>query len=184
MMIFPFKTEKAIQAIGVLFRRDGVKRMSYMRLLKLLYVADREAIMETDRAIIGGSVVAMERGPVLENVYELIRGQHAEMPLWDKHFKKDRYSLELVEDPDVKKLSKYEIQKLQEISKRFENADEWELSKLTHGFHEWEKNNPGASSKPICIEDILEGVGRADATQDILQEVRHLSRIRHELGIK
>ena len=26
----------------------------------------------------------MERGPVLEEVYELIRGQHQGMPLWDR----------------------------------------------------------------------------------------------------
>ena len=35
-MYFPLKTEKTIQAIGVLFRQDGVRRMNYMRLLKLL----------------------------------------------------------------------------------------------------------------------------------------------------
>ena len=38
---FPLKVLKTIQAIGVLLRADGVKRMNYMRLLKLLYIADR-----------------------------------------------------------------------------------------------------------------------------------------------
>src|SRR6266852_2860195 len=96
-MNFPLHIEKAIQAIGVLFRQDGVKRMNYMRLLKLLYIANREAIKETGRPITGGPAVAMERGPVLEEVYDLIRGQHREMPLWDKYLRKDRYDLELIQ---------------------------------------------------------------------------------------
>src|SRR5271155_4089348 len=70
---FPLKVLKTIQAIGVLLRADGVKRMNYMRLLKLLYMADRESLRETGRPITGGPVTAMERGPVLEEVYDLIR---------------------------------------------------------------------------------------------------------------
>src|SRR5580700_367699 len=88
---FPLKIEKTIQAIGVLFRHDGVRRMNYMRLLKLLYIADREAVKETGRPITGGPLMAMERGPVLQEVYDLIRGQHAAMPFWDRYFRKNRY---------------------------------------------------------------------------------------------
>jgi hypothetical protein len=51
---FPLNVEKAIQAVGVLFRNDRVRRMNYMRVLKLLYIADREALGETGRPIIGG----------------------------------------------------------------------------------------------------------------------------------
>ena len=158
-MNFPLQVEKAVQAIGVLYRQDRVKRMNYMRLLKLLYIANREAIKETGRPITGGSVTAMERGPVLQDVYDLIRGRHAEMPLWDRYFQKDKYSLELVSDPDVRKLSKYEIDKLQQIAQKHENDDEWDLSHLTHSFEEWKKNDPGTSSRPIPLNDILEAVG-------------------------
>ncbi len=108
-MNFPLKVLKTIQAIGVLLRADGVKRTNYMRLLKLLYMADRESLRETGRPITGGPVAAMERGPVLEEVYDLIRGQHKEMPLWDSFFRKERYDLVELCEPDVGKLSKYEI---------------------------------------------------------------------------
>ncbi len=60
-MHFPVKVEKTIQAIGVLFRADRVKRMNYMRLLKLLYIADRESLQETGRPITGGAITARER---------------------------------------------------------------------------------------------------------------------------
>ncbi|MEI8371389.1 MAG: hypothetical protein WCJ35_00990 [Planctomycetota bacterium] len=39
-MTLRLDTEKAIQAVGVPLRRDG-KRASRLRLLKLLYIADR-----------------------------------------------------------------------------------------------------------------------------------------------
>jgi hypothetical protein len=43
---------KTIQAIGVLLRQDGVRCMNYMRLLKLLYIADRETLRRTGRPIV------------------------------------------------------------------------------------------------------------------------------------
>src|SRR5258708_4715070 len=100
-MYFPLSVAKTVQALGVLFRADRVRRMNSMRLLKLLYIADRETLRETGRPITGGAVVAMERGPVLEEVYELIRGQHREMPLWSSFFSTNRYDLELLQEPDV-----------------------------------------------------------------------------------
>ena len=98
-MHFPLKVSKTIQAIGAIFREDRTRRMNYMRLLKLLYIADRESISETGRPITGGSILAMERGPVLEGVYDLIRGQHAEMALWSEFLQKDRYDLQLLKEP-------------------------------------------------------------------------------------
>lgn len=183
-MNFPLHVEKVIQAIGVLFRQDGVKRMNYMRLLKLLYIADREAIKETARPITGGPVVAMARGPVLEEVYDLIRGQHQGMPLWDRFLKKDRYTLEIVHNPDVKKLAKYEIKKLQEVAERHQNDDEWALSQHTHTFAEWQRNAPGTSCRPIAVADILKAIGLTDCADEIIDDIRHLTQVQRDLGRK
>lgn len=171
-MHFPLNVDKTIQAIGVLFRAEGVQRVNYMRMLKLLYIADRESMREIGRPIVGGAVVAMERGPVLEEVYDLIRGQHREMPRWDEFLRKQHYTLELHRDPDVGKLSRYEIAKLQEIAKRHEDDDEWALCRITHTFEEWKKNDPGTSSRPIPLPDLLAAVGRKDTTAQIAQEAQ------------
>jgi uncharacterized phage-associated protein len=179
---FPLKVLKTIQATGVLLRSDCVQRMNYMRLLKLLYLADRESLSETGRPITGGPVTAMERGPVLEEVYLLIRGQHREMPLWDSFFQKDRYDLVLVCDPDVGKLSKYEISKLQEIAKRHEDMDEWDLVQFTHDLPEWKRNDPGSSSKPIPLANILEAVGRASDVEAVSKEAQSLAMFDRLLG--
>jgi uncharacterized phage-associated protein len=180
---FRLDVKKAIQAIGVLFREDRVKRMNYMRLLKLLYVADRESLSETGRPITGGPVLAMPRGPLLEEVYRLIRGQHVEMPNWDRFLRKERYELEMIEDPDVGALSKYEIKKLQEVAAKHANHDEWEMVGITHKLPEWIKNDPGTSSRAIPLRDILEAIGKADEADEIIEEAQELSRIRNLLAI-
>ena len=71
-MVFRFNIEKTIQAIAALLHFHGSKEMSYLRMLKLLYLADRECLQETGRPITGDRVVAMEHGPVLSSVYDLI----------------------------------------------------------------------------------------------------------------
>ena len=179
---FPLSVDKTIQALGVLFRAERVIRMSYMRILKLLYIADREALRETGRPITGGPVVAMERGPVLEEVYDLIREQHRDMPLWSSFIRKDHYTVALVRDPDVGRLSRYEIQKLQEIAKRYEDFDEWDLSQLTHQFQEWQKNDPGKSCKYIPLADLLEAVGQGDAAEQIAKEAHEKAHVQRLLG--
>ncbi len=181
-MYFRLKVDKAIQAIGVLFRADQVSHMNYMRVLKLLYIADRESLRETGRPITGGRVAAMERGPVLEEVYDLIRGQHLEMPLWDEHFQKDHYNLKQVKDPDVRQLSRYEIRKLQEVAQTYAEQDEWDLVRLTHAFPEWQKNDPGKSSRPIPLRDTLEAVGQGAAVEEILDEACEKARIERLFG--
>jgi uncharacterized phage-associated protein len=181
-MHFPLKVDKTIQAIGVLFRADRVKRMNYMRLLKLLYIADRESLQETGRPITGGAIVAMERGPVLEEVYDLIRGQHREMPLWSEFLQKDRYDLQLLKDPDVGKLSRFEIAKLQQLAKRYEDDDEWALSRLTHDFPEWQKNNPDKGYRPIPMKDLLEALGQGDAAEEIAQDAKAVAAFHRVFG--
>lgn len=180
-MYFPLKVKKTIQAIGVVFREDNVARMNYMRLLKLLYISDRDSYREIGRPITGGSVIAMSRGPVLEEVYQLIRGQHNEMSLWDDFLRRDRYDLELIRHPDVDELSRFEITKLQAAVREHKDKDEWDLPFFTHNFQEWKKNNPGQSVRAIPLHDILEAVGQSAAAESIEKEAQEMSVFEHLL---
>lgn len=115
-----------------------------------------ESLRATGRPIVGGSVLAMERGPVLGEVYDLIRGRHRQMPLRDAFVGTNRFNVELVADPDVGELSRYEIEMLQQVAKRHAADDEWELTRQTHEFAEWQKNNPGQSVRSIPLHDVLD----------------------------
>jgi len=171
-MGFHFNIDKTMQAIATLLRFHGTKEMGYLRLLKLLYIADRESLKETGRPITGDHIVAMEHGPVLSGVLDLIKGEHRAWKAWSEHFKKNGYRIEVTNDPGIGKLSKYELGKLREITEQYADKNEWDMVEIVHKFEEWKKNDPGKSSKPIPLEHILEAVGRADDTAAIEQDAR------------
>jgi uncharacterized phage-associated protein len=171
-----FNFRRALQAAAFLLRQTPGSRMNYMRLLKLLYVAERECLQESSRVLLGGPVLAMERGPVLEEVYELIRGQHPDAPEWTKHFHTEHYHLVMHDDPGIGAITPFFARKLTEVAERYQEMDEWAMVDLTHQFPEWQKNNPGKSSRPIPLHDILEAVGRAEDASDIIEFDRQQAR--------
>ena len=172
-MLIPFAPIKIAQAAGVLLKAEPTKRMGRLRLLKLLYIADRESLVERARPITGDKPVAMDHGPVLSQTYNLIKGRDFASPEWDKYLRTEGRDVELIEDPGVGKLTRYEITKLQEVSARFTESDDWTVAEITHAFPEWAKNRPEAgSAKPIPLDDLLDATGHAQHKQSLLATER------------
>jgi len=148
--------------------------MSYLRLIKLLYIADRESLKETGRKITRDRTVAMKNGPVLSGIYDLIKGRHEAADEWSQKIRKDGYQVELVDDPGSGQLSRYEIKKLREVAERYKDQSDWAIvDYVTHRFQEWIKNDPkksGASVRAIPLEDILAAVGRANDLDWIVED--------------
>jgi len=67
----PFNERKATEAAARLLKLRG-GTMSYMKLIKLLYLADREALLRWGRPISTDRYVSMDRGPVLSHVLNLV----------------------------------------------------------------------------------------------------------------
>ncbi len=116
-MNFRFDFHRTLQASAVLLGLDA-NRMAYVRLLKLLYIADREWLAEAGRTITGDEAVAMKNGPVLSRVHDLIKGVAPRTDDWNDYIHKVDYSVELRKDPGRGKLSKGEIEKLTEVAER------------------------------------------------------------------
>ncbi len=177
---FIFDAEKLVQASAVILRRQHAQRMNYMKLLKLLYIADRESIAETGRPITGDCPVAMERGPVLSRTLDIINGLSLESDQWERFIRRaedQSYEVEIISDPGRGHLSRYEISKLEEVNSRFADKDEWAMVQWTHKqLEEWIANDPGTSSKRIPLRDILEAVGVADQADEIIDEARAAAR--------
>jgi hypothetical protein len=143
-----------------------------MRLLKLMYIADRESLKETGVPIAGGDVYAMERGLVLSAVLKLINSEHPDSPAWDRVIRKDRYNVELVNDPGLNALSPYEVRKLHEVSERYADLDEWKMSVLTHAFPEWAKYSPAKGCRQVIDPaDILDAVNPGADKDAIAKDV-------------
>jgi uncharacterized phage-associated protein len=171
--MFIFKFDKAIQAAAYLLSRESCKEMNYMRLLKILYIADRESIRLTGRPITGDHVVAMVRGPVLSNIFDLIKGCHLRSPEWAKVMRRDEFNVQLISDPTPSNLSRFDIETLERVAEEHRSHDEWEMVTITHEFPEWIKNKPGNSSmNDIPFIDILQALGRSSDLPDIEEDAR------------
>jgi uncharacterized phage-associated protein len=168
-MVIPFQTLKVIQACAVLLRaHEG--QMSRLRLLKLLYIADRECLAESLRPITGDRPVAMNHGPVLSRTYNLIKSQDIDSPLWDRFIQPHGpQDLRLIENPGVGKLSQFEIDKLQSTSERHRSMNDYDIALETHEFAEWKRNQPDRprSSKPIPLADLFSELGLADHAAEL-----------------
>jgi len=177
--MFAFKFDKALQAAAVLLRRASAQQMTYLRLLKVLYIADRESIRQSGCPITGARVKAMKYGPVLSEVFDLIHGEHLRSPDWSACIQKNDYDVRLVRsrDPGVAALCRFEIDLLNRVADEHRSRGDWELVEYTHDFPEWIKNAPEnapgeSKANLIPLHDILEAVGRLDDKADIEENAR------------
>jgi uncharacterized phage-associated protein len=166
---------KAVQAAAALLRFETGWKMGRMRLLKLLYLADRECLRRTGLPLIGDRTVAMDRGPLHGTIYDWIKGKGLHEKEWSKFIRSSGpREICLHTDPGNGKLSKHEIDILLEISRKFLTWEDDELSEMTHDLPEYIKANkerPPASSRPIPIEDIIDAVSREEDKESILQDL-------------
>jgi uncharacterized phage-associated protein len=181
-MYFSFGTRKIVEAAATLLRSEACRRMSYLRLLKLLYIADRESLRETGRPIVGTRPVAMRHGVVLSDVLHLLKGQRWDESTWSEFIRRDGYEVELTKDPGVLSLSRYEIGMLTRTAEENRDTDDWQLVEKTHGFEEWKRNYQEGTSTSIPLEDIIEAVGRSEERDEILQDAAQTTKLRRFFG--
>lgn len=124
-----------------------------MALIKLLYFADRKALLEHGMPITGDRMVSMPHGPVLSSVLDFITwGDRGDSP-WFKYVSEaDGYDVHL-KVLETDELSRYELRVLEAIDDQYGLLDRWVLRDISHELPEWQ--DPHGSSLPIDPADIL-----------------------------
>jgi uncharacterized phage-associated protein len=174
-MNFRFNLPRTVQAIAVLIREESdTGRVDYLRLLKLLYLADRRSIELYNRPITGDRIVAMDHGPVLSNVLNLINDGGE---CWSDFLETCGYNLCLRADPGDDDLSPAEVEILREVSQAFQRMRPWDIVNWTHQLPEWLKNHKEGTSMPIPLADILESVNRPSELDRVNDEAENLASI-------
>src|SRR6266478_6252954 len=67
-----FSHKKSAQVAAILVSKEGGS-INYMKLLKLMYLADRQALLEAGKPITGDQPVCMKDGLLLSEIYNLIK---------------------------------------------------------------------------------------------------------------
>ena len=148
-------------------------KMKYLMLLKLLYLLDREAFSRWERPVTYDTYASLHYGPILSKTYDIIRSAGKNYDYWKKYIKTTSNShVELAENPPkIKKLSPAEIGLINELNAIYGKYDPFVLADKTHGLPEYK--NPGNSSSPIPLEDLLSAVKYTpEDISRILEELR------------
>jgi uncharacterized phage-associated protein len=157
-----FNDRKAAQ-VGAYFLRKAGGTLPHMKLMKLMYLANRAQLEKYAQSLYGDSMSSMDYGPILSQTLNLINGTQSSKDGW-KHWISDRanYKVKLVREfskrEELDEISNAEIDTLKAIWKQFGKLDQFQLSDYCHeNCGEW--THPQGSSTPIAYEDVLRAVG-------------------------
>lgn len=164
---FRYRLQKTIAAIARLIRLDGSDRMGYYRILKLLYLADRESIRCSAGPITGDTASAMPHGPTPSCTCDMVRetGLFPEyQDTWDRYFRTEQRILVLMADPGEGALSDFDVQVIDDTYREFGGRSGNQLYGYVHTLPEFKQNKPKGNrgSQPIPFEDIARAVGGVD----------------------
>jgi uncharacterized phage-associated protein len=160
---FTFDERKAAQAAARIIQHSGGE-MNYLALMKILYLADREALIRFGKPITGDTVVAMKHGPVLSQVYDLVSHKKRHLPTseWHKFIPRPAayvYTVRFSGVADCSALSEAETALIDEVFAAHRDKSEWELVDFTHRLPEWRE--PKTTSVLIPFEEILKADRRS-----------------------
>jgi len=133
-----------------------------MKLVKLVYLLDRESIARRGVPVVGGVYLSMRNGPVTSEILDLINAGS----LWHcdtnwAQFISDRQNHEIIlsRDPGVQHLSVFELELIAQLFGQFEKADQWAISEWCHEHcGEWLPLDKG--TEPISLAELALEVGQ------------------------
>ena len=165
-----FDEAKATQTAAFILKLRG-GRMHYLKLIKLLYLVDRAALMNWGVPVTTDHYVSMDNGPVVSRIYNLIT-EETPKTYWAEIISAPlgEYEVELQKDAPTDRLSRAEEKLIREIYDRYGQMNRWAIVDYVHTFPEW--RNPHGGALPISIRDILKAGGEDD--QEIRAVVREL----------
>ncbi|MCR6651795.1 MAG: Panacea domain-containing protein [Cellvibrionaceae bacterium] len=179
-----FSEEKVAQMTAYLLSLSG-GRESYLKILKMLYLADRDYLGRFGISISGDAMVAMPHGPVLSQTYDCCKGGGEGG--WSNWIKGEaNYEIGLkravLERDDLDELNDVQIETLRSIHEQYRHMSRWEIRDYTHNHcDEWE--DPQGSSWPISPESVFVALGKSPdevkALTSHLAERKQLEQIIH-----
>jgi len=165
---FQFNPEKTAEA--VIYLAQKFPQPTFLALAKLLYFADKTSLENYGRSVTGDAYYAMQHGPVPSGAYDMMKAAR-DTDIYGFHVE---YERTIVPDrpANLNRLSKSDIQCLDQILTAYGNYPVWQLRELSHD-EAWQKawaTAGDAHSIRIPIEDIVATVDEENG--DLLEFLR------------
>lgn len=189
---FPFSLDKAVNALAY-FADRGVKDLTKLKAVKLLYLADQYHFLTYGRPLSGDRYIAMDLGPVPESTYQLTTRLVEPDEVADEARETASRSLQVDKGflyrhaypvlrarrpPDMSVFSESEVEALDRTVREFGARSARQLVDLTHGHKAYKVADAGraaGSSVPLPYEYFLQ-----DATPDQAGMIRELATLEQE----
>ena len=136
-----FNLIKTIQVTAYLLKQNENK-MRHLRLLKLLYLINREALKEDANFVIYDTAYASPKGLILSTVYKLIEGRGRQSNQWQRYIETGQYHVFLGNDPGDDELSKFEKNIIESVFNRYGRLSNIELIEFMETLPEWNRYVP------------------------------------------
>lgn len=155
--------ERKTAQMAAFFLAKGDGSMSHLKLMKLLYLAERESLVRFGIQMTGDRLVSMDQGPVLsETLNHMDDEVESVEDGWMSWISsKANYELSLIKDARkmrLNRLSRNDIEILNDVWRGFGHLGKWEIRDFTHTLPEW--SHPHGSCKPINRAVIFASSGR------------------------
>ncbi len=169
-----YREDKATQAAARFLERAGGS-LNVLKLIKLLYFAERLAILRSGRPITFDTLVSMPKGPVLSLTFDKIddEEQPGAESYWRHHIsERSNHEVRLLVDSAPRdQLSEAEEAIIDEVWREHGHKTQWQLVEESHRLPEW--RDPGGSSLPLTMADILAAGGFSQTDiEDIESDLR------------
>jgi len=164
-----FNEQKATEASVLLLKLNGGS-MDKMKLIKLLYFADRKAFEKWERPITNDIYYSMTEGQVLSGVLDLINNI-IKCSIWQKHIERvNKITIRLCDNEPLipQKLSRAEVKLLENIYINYGHLSGTALGKLTKAFKEYK---PTKTRERTYTEEVLGAIFEEKDVKRIQQQL-------------
>lgn len=175
-----FNEKRTAQAAAFMLYQAG-GRLPLLKLMKLLYLAERESLREFGEPISSDNLVSTPHGPVLSVTLDMMNGWGGQTPDGRNTWVEDRADHAVaLRDPsmirppeqDLLELSNDDLETLQNIWLEFGHMSQFELLEYTHSSACPEWLDPHGTSHPIPVTRLLEAVGyKGKALQSVMEHL-------------
>jgi uncharacterized phage-associated protein len=176
---FRFDSRRAAEAASRFTELAG-GTIDIVRLMKMLYLAERRSLELYRHPMFGDRYVSMKHGPVVSHSYNLLKADPADktgernedVNLWATHFVRDGYMVRLQQRLAPAALSRADIEVINCVHEEWRVTDTWAMvEKLHKSLAEWK--DPGSTSTGIAVEDICIALKLKDSeVQDLRDQVQ------------
>ena len=146
---------KATQIAAFFLKESNNYIPDFIKLVKLMYLADREALLELGYTLTKGTHYSLPKGPIVSEVYDWLKGTLVG-EFWNQHIKRSgKYGVSLERNPGIGLLAESHIRLLQRIQKEHGNKSTWQLVKDVEALPEHREPIGRRKRRPIHYVRIL-----------------------------